>query len=136
MIYKNRQKWLVKKSTFVWWKKNPSRSQIFRYFRIESRNNKFWHKLISLHILQLQSIHLEREISLHKPLEFFVPTFDTKVTEYLCSGWVFFSSDKFRLFTVPFLTEFFNIIRKLLLSWAQIWKDISPVIIFRKVMGV
>ena len=26
---------------------------------------------------------------------FFVPTFDTKVTEYLCSGWVFFSSDKF-----------------------------------------
>ena len=27
-----------------------------------------------------------------------VPTFDTEVTEYLCSGWVFFSSDKFRLF--------------------------------------
>ena len=27
-----------------------------------------------------------------------VPTFDTKVTEYLCSRWVFFSSDKFRLF--------------------------------------
>ena len=27
-----------------------------------------------------------------------VPTFDTKVTEYLCSGWVFFSSDKFQLF--------------------------------------
>ena len=26
------------------------------------------------------------------------PTFDTKVTECLCSGWVFFSSDKFRLF--------------------------------------
>ena len=25
----------------------------------------------------------------------FVPTSDTKVTEYLCSGWVFFSSDKF-----------------------------------------
>ena len=35
-----------------------------------------------------------------------VPTFDTKVTEYLCSGWVFFSSDKFRLFNKPFLTEF------------------------------
>ena len=31
-------------------------------------------------------------------IEFIVPTFDTKVTEYLCSGWVFFSSDKFRLF--------------------------------------
>ena len=27
-----------------------------------------------------------------------VPTFDMKVTEYLCSGWVFFSSDKFGLF--------------------------------------
>ena len=27
-----------------------------------------------------------------------VPTFDTKVTEYFCLGWVFFSSDKFRLF--------------------------------------
>ena len=27
----------------------------------------------------------------------FFPTFDSKVTEYLCSGWVFFS-DKFRLF--------------------------------------
>ena len=32
--------------------------------------------------------------------------------------------------------EFFYIIQKVLLSWAQIWKDISPVIIFRKVMGV
>ena len=31
-------------------------------------------------------------------LRIIVPTFDTKVTEYLCSGWVFFSSDKFRLF--------------------------------------
>ena len=31
-------------------------------------------------------------------LDVIVPTFDTKVTEYLCSGWVFFSSDKFRLF--------------------------------------
>ena len=29
---------------------------------------------------------------------FIVPTLDTKVTEYLCSGWVFFSSDKFRLY--------------------------------------
>ena len=33
-----------------------------------------------------------------KLIIFFVPTFDTKVTEYLCSGWVFFSSDKFRIF--------------------------------------
>ena len=30
-------------------------------------------------------------------LFFIVPTFDTKVREYLCSGWVFFS-DKIRLF--------------------------------------
>ena len=32
------------------------------------------------------------------PAVFFFPSFATKVTEYLCSGWVFFSSDKFRLF--------------------------------------
>ena len=39
MIFKKiRQKWLVKKSKFVWRKKNPPRAQIFRYFRIESRN--------------------------------------------------------------------------------------------------
>ena len=35
---KSRQKWLVKKSKFVK-KKKPPRAQIFRYFRIESRNN-------------------------------------------------------------------------------------------------
>ena len=33
-----------------------------------------------------------------KVWNFFVPTFVTKVTEYLCSGWVFFPSDKFRHF--------------------------------------
>ena len=38
-IKKFRQKWLVKKSKFVWRKKNPPRAQIFRYFRIKSRNN-------------------------------------------------------------------------------------------------
>ena len=39
-IKKFRQKWLDKKSKFVWRKKkNPPRAQIFRYFRIESRNN-------------------------------------------------------------------------------------------------
>ena len=26
---------------------------------------------------------------------FFVPTFDTKITEYLCSGWVFFLQTNF-----------------------------------------
>ena len=40
ILKKFRQKWLVKKSKFVWRKKNPPRAQIFRYFRIESRNNK------------------------------------------------------------------------------------------------
>ena len=39
-IKKFRQKRLVKKSKFVWRKKNPPRAQIFRYFRTESRNNK------------------------------------------------------------------------------------------------
>ena len=39
-------------------------------------------------------------------LEFIVPTFDTKVTEYLCSGWVIFSSDKFRLFNENFFISF------------------------------
>ena len=48
--------------------------------------------------------------------ELVVPTFETKVTEYLCSGWVFFSSDKFRLFNQPFLTEFFYITQYVVLS--------------------
>ena len=39
ILKKFRQKWLVKKSKFVWRKKKPPRAQIFRYFRIESRNN-------------------------------------------------------------------------------------------------
>ena len=45
ILKKFRQKWLVKKSKFVWRKKNPPRAQIFRYFRIESRNNKMKLKL-------------------------------------------------------------------------------------------
>ena len=47
-IKKFRQKWLVKKSKFVWRKKNPPRAQIFRYFRIESRNNKLLHTVVRL----------------------------------------------------------------------------------------
>ena len=35
-----------------------------------------------------------------------VPTFDTKVTEYLCSGWVFFLQTSFDFLTSHFLTEF------------------------------
>ena len=41
ILKKFRQKWLVKKSKFVGRKKNPTRAQTFRYFRIESRNKKF-----------------------------------------------------------------------------------------------
>ena len=70
--------------------------------------------LIRHDVLQLNSVMQkerdERKLCLssyHKCLalssaelgkQLIVPTFDTKVTEYLCSGWVFFSSDKFRLF--------------------------------------
>ena len=61
------------------------------------------------------------------PSLIFVPTFDT--------GWVFFSSDKFRLFNWPFLTEFFFIIQKVLLFWAQIWKDIHLWSFFVKLWG-
>ena len=53
----------VKNSKFVWRKKNPPRAQIFRYFRIESRNNnlsqmlKLWvEKLIYLPIWYDSSI--------------------------------------------------------------------------------
>ena len=50
--------------------------------------------------------------------------------------WVFFLQTNFDFLTKSFLAEFFYIIWKVLLSWAQIWKDITPVIIFRKVTGV
>ena len=36
-----------------------------------------------------------------------VPIFDTKVTEYLCSGWVFFLQTNFDFLTSLFLTDFF-----------------------------
>ena len=45
---KFRQKWLVKKSKFVWRKQNPPRAQIFRYFGIKSRNNKRFFDIIGL----------------------------------------------------------------------------------------
>ena len=35
-------------------------------------------------------------------LEFIVPTFDKKVTEYLCSGWVFFFQTNFDFLTSHF----------------------------------
>ena len=51
-------------------------------------------------------------------------------------GWVFFSSDKFRLFNQPFLTDFFISFKRYCCPELKIKKDISPVINFRKVMGV
>ena len=36
------------------------------------------------------------------PVFLFVPTFDTKVTEYLCSGWVFFLMTNFDFLTSHF----------------------------------
>ena len=42
------------------------------------------------------------------PLQsFIVPTFDTKVTEYFCSGWVFFLQTNFDFLTSQFWRKFF-----------------------------
>ena len=50
--------------------------------------------LLLLHLKrQSEQSRLRRDTS-----NLVVPTFDTKVTEYLCSGGFFFSPDKFRLF--------------------------------------
>ena len=38
-----------------------------------------------------------------------VPTFDTKVTEYLCSGWVFFLQTNFDFLTSHFRRNYFFI---------------------------
>ena len=38
---------------------------------------------------------------------FIVPIFDTKVTGYLCSGWVFFLQTKFYFLTSHFCRNFF-----------------------------
>ena len=55
---------------------------------------------LPLKIFQLRKLMNFKPLKFQKSflIEFFVPTFDTKVTEYLCSGGFFFSSDKFRLF--------------------------------------
>ena len=68
-------------------------------------------------------------------VDIFVPTFATKVTEYLCSGWVFFLQTNFDFLTSHFWRNFFTSFENYCSS-AFIWKDFLPVIIFRKVMGV
>ena len=83
-----------------------------------------------------------------KPLEFFLifcqvqlacmlidPTFVTKIMQYLCRSGFFFLQTIFDFLNSHFWPNFLNIIQKVLLPWAQMWKVISAVIIFRKVMG-
>ena len=47
----------------------------------------------------------------------------------------FFLQTNFDFLTSHFWRNFFNNIQKVLLSWAQIWQDISPVIVFVKLWG-
>ena len=56
---------LVKKSKFVWRKKNPPRAQIFRYFCIERRNNNTKFCLRSWSIDQLVKFWWQNK---HRPL--------------------------------------------------------------------
>ena len=48
----------------------------------------------------------------------------------------FFLQTNFDFLTSNFWRNFLKIIRKLLFSWAWIWKDILPVIIFHKVLNM
>ena len=57
-----------------------------------SRLNQIRTKKNSLKRSSLYIVHLERAA---RPTVLFVPTFDTKVTECLCSGWVFFLQKNF-----------------------------------------
>ena len=57
---------------------------------------KAWESYGKNKILTLTVVSISQRISLLSPLytmianvTFIVPTFDAKVTEYLCSGWVF-----------------------------------------------
>ena len=43
---------------------------------------------------------------------FIVPTFDTKVTEYLCSGWFFFLQTSFDFLTSHFWRNFFKSVKR------------------------
>ena len=67
-------------------------------------------------VSMLLLLHRQSEYSGLRPdtSSLVVPSFDTKVMEYLCSGWVFFSSDKFRLFIAIFDRIFFYLSKVLL----------------------
>ena len=52
-------------------------------------NLNFSNEILENSILGIKNF----KISAKKIENVFVPTFDTKVTEYLCSGWVFFQTN-------------------------------------------
>ena len=74
-------------------------------------------------------------ILLQTACQLVVPTFDTKVTEYLCSGG-FFSPDNFRLLQLAIFDGIFLYHSKRFDVLSKKLKDISPKIIIRKAMGV
>ena len=93
---------------------------VFFYFHycftlafVTPSNRSTYLALLSCYLMSF--VNERSEVSLNDD-NVLVPIFDTKVTEYLCSRCVFFSSDKFRLFNKQFLTESFYIIQKVLLS--------------------
>ena len=53
-----------------------------------------------------QTAELRLKLSLRLLVFLVVPTFDTKVTEYLCSGWVFFLQTNFDFLTSHFWQNF------------------------------
>ena len=67
--------------------------------KLETANKKSMQKVFVenktiLLYLRLKASICFRSLNNFCYISIIVPTFDTKVTEYLCSGWVFFS-DKF-----------------------------------------
>ena len=73
-------------------------SHIFERVK-RSSNVRYIRKLA---ILAEKNELLWRKLSKNCLCLIFVPTFDTKVTEYLCSGWVFFLQTNFDFLTSHF----------------------------------
>ena len=57
---------------------------------------------VSVKHMRFTYVSLSKGIFVFSGVVFVVPTFDTKVTEYLRSRWVFFSSAKFDFLTSHF----------------------------------